>query len=136
VAGKGPRAPGQSSERGSATVEFALVLPILLVVCLALVQVGLLLRDQLVLVEAARAGAREAAVDTAEESVREAVGDAANTLDEGRIDISIQRGGGQGEPVAIDLGYEAHVVVPLVAWLFPDAVTLEARAVMRQEVVD
>ena len=50
------------NERGSAAVEFALVLPILLLLALALVQVGLLVRDQLILVEAARAGARQAAV--------------------------------------------------------------------------
>ena len=40
-----------SGERGTAAVEFALVLPLLLVLTLALVQVGLLARDRL-LVEA------------------------------------------------------------------------------------
>src|SRR6266700_7361071 len=44
-------------ERGSAALEFAMVLPILLIVTLGLVQAGLFVRDQLVLVEAARAGA-------------------------------------------------------------------------------
>jgi Flp pilus assembly protein TadG len=39
-------------------VEFALVLPILLVVTLAVVQVGLVARDQLMVVQASRAGAR------------------------------------------------------------------------------
>ena len=46
------------SERGSvgsATVEFALVLPLVLVVVLALVQVGLLVRDRLLVEAAARA---------------------------------------------------------------------------------
>jgi Flp pilus assembly protein TadG len=42
----------------TAAVEFTLVLPLLLVVSLALVQVGLLVRDRLLVEEAARAGAR------------------------------------------------------------------------------
>ena len=43
---------------GSAAVEFALVLPLVLVMALALVQVGLLVRDRLLVESAARAGAR------------------------------------------------------------------------------
>ena len=54
---------GRRLERGSAVVEFALVLPVLLLLCLALVQVGVLARDQLLLVQAARAGSRQAVVD-------------------------------------------------------------------------
>ena len=45
-------------DSGSAAVEFALVLPVVLVVALALVQVGLLARDRLLVEAAARAGAR------------------------------------------------------------------------------
>ena len=61
------------SEHGSAALEFALVLPLLLVLTLAVVQVGLLVRDDLVLVGAARAGAREAAVSADDGRVRDAV---------------------------------------------------------------
>ena len=46
-------------ETGTAAVEFALVLPIVLLVVLALVQTGLLVRDRLLVEAAARAGARE-----------------------------------------------------------------------------
>jgi Flp pilus assembly protein TadG len=42
-------------ERGSAAVEFALVLPILLLLLLAFVQVGVIARDSLVLTQASRA---------------------------------------------------------------------------------
>jgi Flp pilus assembly protein TadG len=45
-------------DRGTAAVEFALVLPLVLTITLALLQVGLLVRDRLVVESAARAGAR------------------------------------------------------------------------------
>jgi hypothetical protein len=49
---------GKAGERGTAAVEFALVLPLVLVLTLALVQVGLLARDRLIVEAAARAGTR------------------------------------------------------------------------------
>jgi hypothetical protein len=102
-------------------------------VCLALVQVGLLVRDQLVLVGAARAGAREAAVTDREDEVREAVEQAATTLDPNRVQVSVNREGGQGDPVTVELAYTAEVLVPFVDWLFPSEVEMAARAIMRQE---
>jgi len=47
-----------AADRGSAVVEFALVLPLLLLVVLAVVQVGLLGRDQLLVTQSSRVGAR------------------------------------------------------------------------------
>jgi TadE-like protein len=120
-------------ERGSAAVEFALVLPILLIVGLGLVQMGLILRDQLVLVEAARAGAREASVTEDSAEVRAAVNRAASILHAGEIGAQIVRSGGQGAPVTVSLAYPDRPGVPLVAWLFPDAIDLHAEATMRQE---
>jgi Flp pilus assembly protein TadG len=51
------RGPGRY-QHGSAVVEFALVLPLVLIVALGLVQVGLVVRDQLLVEAAARAEAR------------------------------------------------------------------------------
>jgi TadE-like protein len=48
----------RTSESGTAAVEFALVLPLVLTVALALVQIGLVVRDRLLVESAARAGAR------------------------------------------------------------------------------
>ena len=48
-------------ERGSAVVEFALVVPLLVLVLLATVEVALIARAQLEVSQAAREGAREAA---------------------------------------------------------------------------
>jgi Flp pilus assembly protein TadG len=52
------RLDGRSPERGSAAVEFALVMPLVFVVTLGLVQIGLLARDRALVDAAARAGAR------------------------------------------------------------------------------
>ena len=59
-------------QRGSAAVEFVLVLPLLLVVGLAMLQLGLLVRDRLMVEAAARAGARAAAVADDPATVRDA----------------------------------------------------------------
>jgi Flp pilus assembly protein TadG len=127
------RASGWREERASASVEFALVLPLVLIMGLALLQVGLLVKDQLVLEGTARAGARQGAVSRDDADVTRAVEAAAVSLDVDRIEVRIERGGGVGTPVAVDVVYHAPVAVPFVGWLFPDVVDLGASAIMRQE---
>jgi Flp pilus assembly protein TadG len=120
-------------ERASASVEFALALPLVLIMGLALLQVGLLVKDQLVVEGTARAGARQGAVSTDDEEVIRAVEKAAVSLDLERLEVQIQREGSVGTPVAVMVLYHAPVAVPLVDWLFPDVVDLGATAIMRQE---
>jgi Flp pilus assembly protein TadG len=127
------RARGGRLERGSAVVEFALVLPVLLTLCLALVQIGLLARDQLLLVQAARAGSRQAVVDPEDGPVRSAVLQAAPGLDPTRVEVTVDRTGGLGQPVEVTVGYEATIAVPLAGVFFPSEVSLEASTAMRQE---
>ena len=114
-------------------VEFALVLPILLIVTLAVVQVGLVARDQLMVVQASRAGAREAAVSDDEEAVRSAALHAAVGLDPDALDVEVSRAGTLGDPITVTVRYAESIRVPLVAWLFPPAISLVSSAVVRQE---
>jgi Flp pilus assembly protein TadG len=76
------RAPQLRGEGGQATLEFALVLPLLLMVVTAIVQLGLVLHDSLDLTDAVRTGARVATLSrgapspsaAAESAVRSAAG--------------------------------------------------------------
>jgi len=52
----------QAQRQGTATVEFALVLPLLLGLLFGIIEFGLLFKDQLSIQQAAREGARVAAV--------------------------------------------------------------------------
>jgi hypothetical protein len=120
-------------QRGTAAVEFALVLPLVLTIVLALVQVGVLVRDRLLVESAARAGARTAAVQGDEAAVVGAVHGAAPDLDPSAIDVSIGRAGVRGDPVTVSVSYRSVVRVPLVAWLVGGEVGMRASASDRQE---
>jgi hypothetical protein len=92
-----------------------------------------LTHDQLVLTQASRAGAREAAVGPSAGAVDEAVRNAAVGLDGERLRVEIVRAGARGSPVTVSLTYEAPIATTLAGWLFPDSVTLRGSATMRQE---
>jgi len=119
-------------DRGSAAVEFALLLPILLLLLLALVQVGVLARDSLLLTQASRAGAREAAVQPSADAVDDAVRAAAVGLDPERLRVEVAWSGGRGAPVTVSVAYDVPIA-SLAGWLFPESVSLDASATMRQE---
>jgi hypothetical protein len=124
------RLPGHDD--GSATVELALVLPVALFAAVALLQVGLFAKDSLAVANAAREGAREAAVTRDERGVREAVMRSGN-LSQDRTVVAVERAGGVGTPVTVTVRYRSPVVVPFIEWLFPQQVALQAAATMRQE---
>jgi hypothetical protein len=100
---------------------------------LAVLQVGLLAKDSLVVVQAAREGAREAAVTWDEARVRQAALRGGGGLAEERTEVEVERAGEMGDPVTVRVRYRSPLVVPFVEWLFPDEVLLRSAATMRQE---
>ena len=118
-------------EEGQSTVELALVLPLVVVVLLAVVQVGLVVRDQVLVVHAAREAAREAAVQPAADAARQAAL-AGSGLDGERLDVDVSGRGAAGSRVRAQVRYRTPTRVPLVGAAVGD-LTLEATATMRVE---
>ncbi len=122
---------GARGNQGQAAVELALVLPLVALLLLALVQVGLVVRDQVLLTHAAREAARQAAVDPSPEAARRAVlAGAPLTMD--RLDVRLTGPGSSGR-VTVRLSFRSPTAVPVVGPLTPDVV-LTAHASMRAEV--
>lgn len=100
---------------------------------LVLLQIGLIAKDQLLVEDAARAGARQAAVTTDDASARQAATDAASGLDPSLLEVDVARSGGAGSAVKVTVIYHAPVAVPIVRWLLPTTIDLSGAATMRQE---
>jgi Flp pilus assembly protein TadG len=124
-------APHDPRQRGQAAVELALVLPLLAILLLALVQVGLVVREQILVVHAAREAAREAAVDPSPDAARAAAVES-SALDRSRLDLTITGRGGPGTRVQVTARYGPPSAVPLVGHVV-SGLRLEASATMRVE---
>ncbi|HUQ64262.1 MAG TPA: TadE/TadG family type IV pilus assembly protein [Acidimicrobiales bacterium] len=118
-------------DEGQAAVELALLLPLVVLVLLVVVQIGLVIRDQVLVVHAAREAARQAAVDPSAEGPERAAL-AGSDLDSERLDVSVSGRGGAGSRVKVAVRYRAPTEVPLVGAMLDDF-TLEAQATMRVE---
>ena len=119
-------------DRGQTTIELVLAMPLIALCLLALVQVGLLVRDQVVVVHAAREAVRTASVDPDPTSVRAAAIDGAPGLDASRLEVTVLRRGPVDGLVEVEVRYRAPTAVPLAGALISEP-ELVASAVMRVE---
>jgi len=117
----------REGQRGQATVEFALLLPVLVMGLLAILQVALVVRDHIAVAHAAREAARAASVDPDPSAALRA---AHSVLARAHVDVSTRPR--VGEQITVVVTYRSHTDVPLVGALFPDP-TLRSKVVMRVE---
>ena len=121
-------------DEGQAAVELALALPIVVLLVLAVVQVVLVGRDQVAVVDAAREGARAAsrASGTGADPVAagsQAARAAAGGLEAPRLSVAVALG---PVNVTVTVSYRSPTDVPFAGRLLPD-IDLHATVVMRRE---
>ncbi|HEX2574890.1 MAG TPA: TadE/TadG family type IV pilus assembly protein [Aquihabitans sp.] len=120
-----------ADRRGQATVEVALALPVVVLALLLVVQVALVARSQLLVVHAAREGARAAAVDPAP-GVADRAARATPGLRPGSVRTGSTLTGADGGLVEVTVRYRAPTDVPLVGRLLGEP-ELRATVAMRVE---
>lgn len=113
-------------------MELALTFPLVVLMLLSIVQVGLIVRDQILVVHASREAARAGAVSGDPDDLRRAaIG--SSGLKSGRIQIEASDRGAPGSTLTVTVRYSAPTDVPLIGALVPD-VRLRAVTSMRVEV--
>ena len=115
---------------GQATVEVAIVLPFLVVLLLAMAQVGLVIRAQVMVIHAAREAARAVAVDTEADPTEAAL--LASTLDPARTSVVVSGSLEPGGHVTVTVEYAVQPSVPLAGAII-GTVNLDASATMLVE---
>jgi Flp pilus assembly protein TadG len=132
VTGPRARSPlGWRQERGQASVEVALLLPVLVLLLLVILQIGLLGRDLVLVSHASREAARAAAVDP-DPAAAVAAARGAGGLDAERVSVAVSGRGGPGSRVRVTVSYRARTDVPLVGALIGDR-TIRSSTTMRVE---
>ncbi len=129
--------PGRDALRivrdgGQATLEFVLVLPFIVLMLLATIQITMIGLDRIAVQNAARSAAREAAVTGDEDRIRDAA-TGAIPGDPRDVDVVVVGDRQVGESIEVRVVYDATPKVPLVRALFPRNVTLGASIAMRVE---
>ncbi len=133
-ASRAARAPSGPLHRacGQATVEFVMVLPMVVVVCLAVVQVAVVARRDVLVAHAAREAARAAAVEVDDAAAAAAALDAAvrsGGLDASLLRVTVSR---DADDVRVTVRYDDPTDVAIVGRLV-GSVTLQERVTMRRE---
>lgn len=118
-------------DRGQATVELALLLPLVALVIVGVIQLALVARDHNLVAHAAREAVRAAAVEDNPAAPRLAAM-RAGPLAPGRLEVRTTDRGEPGSSITAIVTYDAPVRVPFIGALVDD-VRLEARATMRVE---
>jgi Flp pilus assembly protein TadG len=108
-------AKGHNDEQGQAMVEFALVLPILVLLLFSVIQLGMVYKNYLALTDAVRAGARKAAVarlsSDPQGTAVSAVDAAAADLDASKLGVQVDSTWQQGQDVTVSASYPYDISV-------------------------
>lgn len=130
----------RESATGQSLAEFALVLPLMLVLLFALVDFGRAFHAWLLVTNAAREGARAGATQQDDAQIRTRVNDSIDGLDSARLNIALTNvQGPRGETIEVDLAYDFEFVTPIGGLMSVvsagtlDAPTISSHSSMRLE---
>ncbi len=134
----------EKGEKGQALVEFALLVPIFLILLFAIVDFGMGFYSWITVTNSAREGARIGAVQASVEEIEIRVHDTAGLPNEDEnLNVEVDKAypeGQPGESVVVKVDYEYDLITPLaslVAFLSGDIIgptlTLSSTAEMRLE---
>ncbi len=124
------------SEKGQATVEFALVLPILLLLLCGIIDFGWVFGNQLLAENASREAARYTAIhyydssaDDDQAAAQAIVAARAPTIDAPIVTLAIL-----GDTVTVSVSSSIDILTPIIASMFPDGkYAVTAQCTMRIE---
>ena len=103
-----------AGEKGQNLVEFAMVVPIFLILVFAIVDFGMGFHAWITVTNASREGARIGAVGADEDTIEDRVRDTTSSIVDDNVIVTID--GAQGTPgdtVSVDVAYEYEMITPL-----------------------
>ena len=124
------------NNKGQALVEFAIVLPILLLLVMGIFQFGMMLNSYLTIENASREGARAGIIGSSDAEIQELIIATSPVLNPLDLTVSItpdEINRKAGDTLTVKLTYNYKLTVPIISSLFNNEVVLDGQTSMRVE---
>jgi Flp pilus assembly protein TadG len=127
---------GLRNEKGQSLVEFAIILPVVMLILMGIIEFGLMINCYLKVENAAREGARTGIVSSANVDIQEAVVRISPNLVPENLTVNVTPAEGyrkSGEALTVEVIYKYEMTVPIISNIFGRTVDLKAQTSMRIE---
>jgi Flp pilus assembly protein TadG len=124
------------NQRGQALVEFAIILPLLLLIIMSIIEFGLMLNSYLTVRNVSREGARAGIVGSTNAEIENTIISTSPNLEECKLTINITPPEGSrksGDTLTVKLTYKYKLIVPIISSLLGNEINLKAQTSMRIE---
>lgn len=123
------------NQKGQSLVEFAIILPLILLIVMGIAQFGLLFNSYLTIQNATREGARTGVVGGTNSEIRQSILNTSPYLKEDNLTIHINPKDNRrsGETLTVQIIYSYPLTVPIINNILGKAIQLNAQTSMRIE---
>ncbi|WP_105617248.1 TadE/TadG family type IV pilus assembly protein [Vallitalea okinawensis] len=124
------------NEKGQSLVEFAIILPLVLIIILGIIEFGIMFNAYLTITSASREGARLGAVGGSDSEIESLISSITPQLNADKLVVTITPSEGardRGDSITVTASYDYQVLIPLLGDIISNLVDLTAQTVMRVE---
>lgn len=124
------------NQDGQALVEFAIVLPILMLLIMGIFQFGMMLNTYITIGNAAREGTRAGILGSSDAEIQGLIISASPSLEPQNLIVSItpnEINRISGEYLTVKVTYNYKLTVPIISNLFNNVIVLTSQTTMRVE---
>jgi len=122
------------NEKGQSLVEFALVVPLVILILMAIIEFGFMFNAYITISNASREGARLGALGSSDTAVVTRVVDTSVALDPTKLSVAITPANrSRGDMIRVQVNYDYVLITPIVSSILSPFIDLEAETVMRVE---
>jgi len=122
------------NQKGQSLVEFAIILPIILILLMGIVEFGMMLNSYLTIQNVAREGARFGIVGGTDVEIRTLIRDISPQLIPADLTVNITPAEGSrnsGNTLTVSITYNYHMTVPIISAVFNNIIQLRTQTSMR-----
>lgn len=126
----------KQKKKGQALLEFAILLPILLLIVMGISEFGIMLNSYLTIQSASREGARLGIMGADDNEIVQAVYNSSSHIDTNKLNITITPNDSNrksGQTLRVRVEYEYDLLIPIIKNILGNQVELTAETAMRVE---